>query len=167
MRNLLSFFITTILLTSCSHSYYIVRHAEKAVPSAGTTMSTPDDPTLSEAGAKRAETLKQVLIDKNIRHIFSTDTRRARLTADPLSRHTGLAIKFYGPRTDSSYINQLKNIKENTLIVGHSNTVDDLVNGLTSEKKLSDLADSEYDNLFIVRYRNFPGKKISYNRIKY
>ena len=167
MLKLLLFSLTTILLTSCSHTYYIVRHAEKAVPSTGTTMSTPDDPILSDAGVKRAETLKQVLMSRNIRHIFSTDTKRARLTADPLSKYSGMVIQFYGPRPDTSYINQLKNIKENTLIVGHSNTVDDLVNGLTGKTNLSDLADSEYDNLFIVRYRTFPGKKISYHRIKY
>ena len=167
MQKLLLFLLITVFLTSCSHSYYVVRHAEKAVPSEGTTMSTPDDPSLSDAGVKRAEALKQVLISKNIRHIFSTDTKRTKLTAEPLSKQSGVAIQIYGPRPDSVFTNQLKKIKENTLVVGHSNTVDDLVNSLIGDKKLSDLADSEYDNLFIVRYKNFFGKKISYNRVKY
>ncbi|MGZ5192226.1 MAG: SixA phosphatase family protein [Flavisolibacter sp.] len=167
MQKLLLLLPITVFLTSCSHSYYVVRHAEKAVPSAGTTMSTPDDPLLSDAGVKRAEALKQVLIGKNIRHIFSTDTKRTKQTAEPLSKQSGVTIQIYGPRPDSVFTNQLKRIKENTLIVGHSNTVDDLVNSLINDKKLSDLADSEYDNLFIVRYKSFFGKKISYNRVKY
>ena len=167
MRKVLQFLIITVILTSCSHSYYIVRHAEKAVPYAGTTMNTPDDPPLSDVGEKRAEGLKFLLMDKNISHIFSTDTKRTRLTAEPLSKHSGVSIQTYGPRPDSVYINQLKKLKGNILIVGHSNTVDDLVNGLTDEKKLSDLADNEYDNLFIVRFKNFFGKTINYKRIKY
>ena len=167
MQKVLLFLLTTVMLTSCSHSYYVVRHAEKAVPSTGTSMNTPDDPPLSDVGEKRAESLKQFLIDKNIVRIFSTDTKRTRLTAEPISKHSGISIQSYGPRPDSVYINQLKKLKGNVLIVGHSNTVDDLVNGLTNEKKLSDLADSEYDNLFIVRYKNFFGKKINYTKVKY
>ena len=159
--------IIITLVTSCSHTYYIVRHAEKAVPSAGATMSTPDDPSLSDAGEIRAQALKQILMDKNISHVFSTDTKRARLTAEPFSKESRITIQPYGPRPDSVFIKHLKEIKGNALIVGHSNTVDDLVNGLTSEQNLTDLEDSEYDNLFIVRYTGFFGKKVTYRREKY
>jgi phosphohistidine phosphatase SixA len=156
-----------ILLTACSHTYYIVRHAEKAVPSAGGTMNTPDDPSLSDAGTKRAEALKEELKDKNITYIFSTKTIRTTTTANPLGKLTGITIQTYGPMPDSMFIQQLKRIKANTLIVGHSNTVDDVVNGLAGENKLSDLADSEYDNLFMVKYTRFFGTKIKYSRKKY
>jgi len=44
----------------------------------------------------------------------------------------------------------LKNSKENILIVGHSNTVDDLVNALMDKKLLSDLPDAQYGDIFIV-----------------
>jgi len=47
-----------LLLTACTNTYYIVRHAEKEVVSIGTTMSTPGDPALSDAGKKRAVVLK-------------------------------------------------------------------------------------------------------------
>ena len=159
--------IIITLVTSCSHTYYIVRHAEKAVPSAGATMNTTDDPFLCDAGEKRAQALKQILMDKNISHVFSTNTNRARLTAEPLSKESRLTIQTYGPRPDSAFIKQLKGIKGNVLIVGHSNTVDEIVNGLTGDQKLSDLTDSEYDNLFVVRYKTFFGKKVSYRREKY
>jgi phosphohistidine phosphatase SixA len=167
MQKIIALFIVTAFLTSCSHSYYIVRHAEKAEPSTGGTMNTPDDPLLSDAGTKRAETLKQILQEEKIKNIFSTSTKRTRLTAEPLSKYSGVSIQTYGPRPDSLFITKLKSLKSNTLIVGHSNTVDDLVNALSNEKRLSDLADSEYDNLFVVKYKRFFGTKIQYERRKY
>jgi len=167
MRKLTGLFFITLFLTSCSHTYYIVRHAEKAVPSPGTTMSTPDDPLLSDTGMKRADALREALKDKEVKNIFSTNTKRTRLTAEPLSAYAGVTIQTYGPRPDSPFINKLKVLKSNTLIVGHSNTVDEIVNGLTNANKLSDLADSEYDNLFVVRYKRFFGTKIKYERNKY
>jgi phosphohistidine phosphatase SixA len=167
MQKLAGLFVFALILTSCSHTYYIVRHAEKAVPSAGATMNTPDDPPLSDAGTKRAEALKETLKDKQIKNIYSTNTKRTRLTAEPLSASSRLTIQTYGPRPDSLFINKLKLLSTNTLIVGHSNTVDDVVNGLLNQNKLTDLADSEYDNLFVVRYKNFFGKRIKYERRKY
>ena len=167
MQKIAGLFAITLILTSCSHTYYIVRHAEKAVPSSGSTMNTPDDPPLSDAGMRRADALKEVLKDKKITNIYSTNTKRTRLTAEPLSRSTGSTIQTYGPRPDSAFINSLKKLKTNTLVVGHSNTVDDVVNGLLSQNQLSDLADSEYDNLFVVKYKTFFGRRIKYQRQKY
>ena len=48
--------------------------------------------------------------------------------------------------------------KSNTLIVGHSNTVDDLVNKLTGENRLQDLPDHVYDRLFILTRK---GKRLT------
>jgi len=59
----------------------------------------------------------------------------------------------------------LKALKKNTLIVGHSNTVDDIVNGLTGSRAVpGDLQDSEYNNLFVIRVLR---KKVSFERKKY
>lgn len=167
MQKLTGLLLISLLLTSCSHTYYIVRHAEKAVPSAGSTMNTPDDPPLSEDGSARAQALKTVLMDKGVKNIFSTNTKRTRSTAQPLSDQTGVAIQTYGPRPDSTFIKRLKGLKANTLIVGHSNTVDDIVNGLLEQNKLTDLADSEYDNLFVIIYKRFLGNRIKFEGRKY
>lgn len=123
------------------------------------------DPPLSDAGTARANALLQLLKNEKLAHIFSTNTIRTRTTAEPLSRHLGLAIQTYGPKPDSAFIQQLKALKKDALIVGHSNTVDDIVNMLCNEQKVpGDLADTEYDNLFIVTIKNGVAK---FERRKY
>ena len=160
--------IMLLCLTACSHTYYVVRHAEKATPSAGTTMASPNNPPLSPAGGQRAQALKETLKDVKIDSIFSTNTIRTTTTAEPLRSLKSLSITTYGPMPDSVFINRLKGIKKNVLVVGHSNTVDDIVNGLTGKKSVAgDLPDSEYDNLFVVTYKKFFGTKIKYERRTY
>lgn len=156
-----------MVLASCSHTYYVVRHAEKAVPGNGAVMNTPNDPPLSTTGQQRAIVLKELLHDKSIRYIYSTNTLRTRSTVQPVSDATGIAIQTYGPRPDSAFIQQLKRLKKNTLIVGHSNTIDDIANGLAGETKVEgDLPESVYDQLFIIHYRK-GGKKIVFERVNY
>lgn len=168
MKYLFSGLALSFLLTSCGHTYYVVRHAEKAVPSAGATMATPNDPALSEAGEQRALALKEVLQDKRIAVIFSTNTVRTRRTAEPLRSYRSLEVQTYGPMPDSAFIRVLKGIKRNTLIVGHSNTVDNIVNGLTNSATIpGDLDDEEYDNLFVIRYKRFLGTRVTFDRLHY
>ena len=164
LRRSFLFLSLFISLTACSQTYYIVRHAEKAVPDAGNTMMA-NDPPLSDIGKARADALLQTLKNEKIEYIFSTNTIRTRTTAEPLSKHLNVAIQTYGPRPDSAFIQQLKALKKDALIVGHSNTVDDIVNMLCNEQKIpGDLQDSEYDNLFIVTIKNGTAK---FERKKY
>lgn len=137
---------------SCGNTYYIVRHAEKAQAAGNTGMFTTADPPLTEKGAQRAEALKDKLQPKNIKYIFSTNTTRTLTTAAPLSNAIQVKPVTYGPAPDAAFINKLKNIHQNTLIVGHSNTVDDIVNGLCGQVKVpGDLPESQYGDLFIVK----------------
>ena len=146
------FLLLMIPAVSCGQTYYIVRHAEKESQGIGSGSMMTNDPPLSAAGKTRAVELKELLKNKNIHYIFSTNTIRAKTTAQPTADYFGLKIEVYGPVPDSAFINKLRSLKKNTLIAGHSNTVDDIVNMLCNEVKVAgDLKDSEYDNLFMVK----------------
>lgn len=163
-------YLLLLLLSSCSSvKYFIVRHAEKATPSDGTVMNTPNDPPLSAAGRARAIELREELKAQHIMYIFSTNTTRTISTAQPLNELRGAThIEIYNSSKDSLdfFIQKLKAIKKgNSLIVGHSNTVDDIVNKLCGEKKIAgDLPDSEYDNIYIVTKK---GKKMKFENKTY
>jgi phosphohistidine phosphatase SixA len=161
--------LSPIIFSSCgSVKYYVVRHAEKETASAGTTMNTPNDPPLSAAGRVRAIELREVLKSKGIDYIFSTNTIRTISTAQPLNELRGATtIELYNTKDSLDYlIEELKSIKKgNSLVVGHSNTVDDIVNKLCGEMKVpGDLPDSDYDNLYVVTKK---GKRMKFENKTY
>ncbi len=154
MRYLLPFI--SVLLFSCGNTIYIVRHAEKETGIDMATMKPSTDPPLSPAGQERALKLKQVLGSENIKHIYSTGTLRTISTARPLKElYLGMSIQIYSSKMDSmdTFIQRIKNIRKgNVLIVGHSNTVDDLANKIAGSAVVpGDLKDSDYNNLFILK----------------
>lgn len=161
MRSPLIFLFLLLLTTSCTHKVYVVRHAEKAVQEKNMSSDVP----LSEAGEKRALALLEKLKDQKIQEVYSTQTIRTISTAQPVNDHFYLTIKYYGPRPDSIFLNRVKESKKNTLIVGHSNTVDDIVNGLAGKKIIpGDLPDSAYDNLYLLKIGK---KKVKFKGMRY
>lgn len=155
------FFVVMLFLLSCNTAtttYYIVRHAEKETSTAVTNNMTSDVP-LSEAGEQRAEALRDSLMNEGITHIFSTNYVRTKSTAHPLSDADHVPIETYDPE-DPNFVSKLKSLGGKVLIIGHSNTVDDLVNELAGVKEINgDLPDSEYGDLFVITKK---GSKISF-----
>lgn len=154
MRYLLP--VLLIFLASCGNTIYVVRHAEKETGIDMATMKPSTDPPLSLAGQERALKLKEILAGKNVRHIYSTNTTRTISTARPLQELTlGLEINLYNSKPDSlnAFIDKIKAFRKgNVLIVGHSNTVDDIANKLAGKSVVpGDLKDNEYDNLYILK----------------
>lgn len=148
-----------LVMASCQHTYYVVRHAEKQL--------TPQqsNPPLTANGEAMAQHLKQLLQDKKIKHIFSTNTVRTTATAAPLAQAIGVTTELYGPKPDSAFIQKLKKLKHNTLVVGHSNTVDDIVNALSNSTKISgDLDETDYGGLYVVTVK---GKTIYFKKLTY
>ena len=129
----------------------------------GANMSS--DVPLSTVGKQRAERLGGILHNKKIGLIYSTSTIRTRTTAEPTANHFLLSINTYGHKPDSAFIKLLKSQKKNTLIVGHSNTVDDIVNMLCGEVKVAgDLDETIYDNLYVIKRK---GKKFIFRNDKF
>src|ERR1051325_395271 len=87
------FFVILFLVSCKTTTYYIVRHAEKE---AATTMTT--DVPLTSAGKQRADALKDVLKNENIKFIYSTNYVRTKATAQPLADVIHVPIQIYDPR---------------------------------------------------------------------
>jgi 2,3-bisphosphoglycerate-dependent phosphoglycerate mutase len=156
-------FVLAVLFASCkTTSFYVVRHAEKEASGPADAMTT--DVPLSAAGAERAVALKNQLQNAGIGTIYSTATFRTTATARPLSAATGTAIQLYDA-TNPLFIKQLvRHRGAPVLVVGHSNTVDDIVNTLTGKNLLQDLPDTQYGDLYIVRLK---GKKAELEQSRY
>lgn len=164
MKYLLTTLLLSLIFASCSQTYYVVRHAEKEAPNGTETMMN-NNPPLSETGKQRAETLKEVLKTKKIGYVFSTNTVRTLSTAEPVKNYFTITTEIYEPVPNESFISHLLSLKKNALIVGHSNTVDDIVNKLCGSVKIpGDLPDSAYDNLFVIRKK---GKKMTFENKKF
>ncbi|MEO5937287.1 MAG: phosphoglycerate mutase family protein [Terriglobales bacterium] len=131
--------------SSKSTTIYIVRHAEKA--------SASGDTPLSEAGTKRAACLATTLADAKLQSIYTTEYKRTKDTAAPTAAKTGVTATVINGAEMDKLIKTLQNEPgRNVLVVGHSNTVPQIVarlgGGTVSMK------DDEYDHLYIVTLRN-------------
>jgi 2,3-bisphosphoglycerate-dependent phosphoglycerate mutase len=124
----------------------LVRHAERAGPSA-------DDPGLTPIGAERALVLARLLEDAEITRIHSSDTRRTRETALPLARHGGLEIEIYDHRDLERLAAQLLTMPGRHLVVGHSNTTDEMSVLLGGDSHGPIVEAWEYDRLYFLTPR--------------
>ena len=124
--------------------YYLFRHAEKVAGS-----ENPRDPDLTETGIARAENLAELLGDKGVTHIYSSDYIRTRDSVAPLSAATGVEIQIYDPRDLPGFAAQLKDIEGVIIISGHSNTTPELT-ALLSGHETEPMEESEYDRLYWV-----------------
>ncbi|SFH11027.1 SixA phosphatase family protein [Pedobacter insulae] len=124
---------------------WVVRHAEKDV-------SNPKDkdPDLSPLGKERAEALAKYLKGEKIDSIFSTNYKRTRLTGYPTADKTGLTIQTYDPATHSELAkNLIKNAEgKRMLIIGHSNTVQEILVAFGAQKPVKELTEDDYDYIF-------------------
>lgn len=146
-KYLLGLLFLVLLSSACSSTkIFLVRHGEKSTyPS--------NDPYLTAAGKARAQALAATLSKESIQAIYSTNTNRTRETATPLSLKRGLALQIYATDTASSMMKHLLASKKNTLIVGHSNTLLPLIRSLGLTSSLTEIADFEYDHLFIISHK--------------
>jgi len=126
-----------------------VRHAEKALTPVG-------DPGLSPAGRARAAELARQLTDADVAAgidaVFSTPYRRTVETARPVADALGLEVTLYDPTDNEAVLARV--LKEHKgkiiLLVGHSDTVPALIADLGASKNVPEIAEDEYDNIYLV-----------------
>ncbi len=134
---------------------FIVRHAERADTKTGAPAMMATDPELSDAGHARAASLASMLKDARITAIFVTEYKRTQQTAAPLAKALGLTPTVVPAKDMASLTAILKKADGNALVVGHSNTVPDVVRALGVQTPVS-VSDTEFDNLFVVTLHPTP-----------
>ena len=127
----------------------VVRHAEKAA-------GQGDDPHLSDAGEARAKALAHALEGAGVTAIITTQFVRTGETAAPVAAAAGMKPEIVPVKWDSlsqhaaavaaAAMRQAGGV---VLVVGHSNTVPDIVGALGAAMP-DTICDSEYDRMEIV-----------------
>jgi phosphohistidine phosphatase SixA len=143
MKRSIALFLLCGLLASTAvaqSTIFMVRHAEKA---------QGDDPDLSETGRARAESLANLLKDAGISAIYISEVKRTKQTAAPLARILHLEPITIAAKDRDTLIAKLKASSGNVLVLGHSNTVPDLIKSLGITTPVT-IADNDYDNLFVL-----------------
>jgi phosphohistidine phosphatase SixA len=130
-------------------SVFVVRHAERTDTGTGMTPPPGADPDLSAAGQVRAASLAAMLEDAGITAIYATQYKRTQQTAAPLAAALGVTVITIPSADTAALAAKLKAAPGNVLVVGHSNTVPDVIKGLGVDARVT-VAESEYDKLFIV-----------------
>ena len=119
----------------------LVRHAER-VPAAMT-----DDAPLTDAGKARAQKLSALLAQAGIKTIFVTRFRRTIDTAQPLA--DALHIM---PTVESDTLQLIAKLRthldENVLVVGHSDTVPDVIKAFGGPTVT--IGDDDFDALYVL-----------------
>lgn len=154
----LLFSVSAFAQTSSLTTVILVRHGEKVAPTG--------DPVLSAAGIARAEELARVLSDTQIAAVYATNYQRTQLTAAPVAKAHALTPVVL--TADDKYVtNVLGRVREHAggtiVVVGHSNTTADVIRAL-GVKDFGAIADSEYDNLFVV---TTDGKNATLTRLRF
>jgi broad specificity phosphatase PhoE len=134
--------------TADSTTIIVVRHAEKEL---GT-----GDPPLNSAGQGRAELLARMFGDAqapgHVDAIYVSPTVRSQMTAAPVAARLGLAPIIAPPHDARNLARRVlhEHSGGRVLVVGHSDTVPEIVKSLTGAKGLPPIGETEYGTMYIV-----------------
>lgn len=120
----------------------IVRHAEK-------TSAGGNDPELSVAGQKRAEALARILKDSQITAVLVTEFKRTQRTAAPTARAAHLSPTVVPAADTPALVSKLRALNGNALVVGHGNTIPDLMKALGIATPIT-IPEDDYTEIFLV-----------------
>lgn len=122
-----------------ANTVYLVRHAEK--------QNDGKDPALTACGQARAQALAAYFADVPLTAVYATPYKRTQQTAAAVATAKQLSITAYDPRLPQQLAAQLNAHSQPVLVVGHSNTVPQLVS-LVSGIEMAPLTEQDYSLLY-------------------
>src|SRR6476620_11235746 len=150
MKHLALILSIPLLLTYANAApvVFIVRDAEKA-------STGGKDPDLSVEGKKRADALAHILKDSQISSVFVTEFKRTQETAAPTARAAHVSPTVLPANDIGALAEKLRALTGNTLVVGHGNTIPDLLKALGIATPVS-IPEDDYTEIFAVLLGDAP-----------
>ncbi|HEU4934383.1 MAG TPA: phosphoglycerate mutase family protein [Pyrinomonadaceae bacterium] len=134
---------------------FLIRHAEKED-------EPRQDPPLKKEGVVRSQELARLLSNAGIKAIFTSQFTRTKQTAEPLATKLGLTATPFTLKSNPSNPRQiaaestaevtnkiLERAGESVLVVGHSNSIPDVIKMLGGDI-VPTIDERKFDDLFVV-----------------
>jgi len=134
---------------------FLIRHAERED-------EPRQDPPLTKDGIARSQALARLLSGAGIKAIFTSQFNRTKQTAEPLATKLGLTVTPFSLKLSPSNPRQiaeestaevtnkiLEHAGQSVLVVGHSNSIPDVIKMLGSDT-VPTIDERKFDDLFIV-----------------
>lgn len=134
---------------------FLIRHAEKED-------EPRQDPPLKKEGVARSQDLARLLGSAGIKTIVTSQFSRTKLTAEPLAVKLGLTAAAIRLKSDPSNPRKiaeestkevvtkvLERAGENALVVGHSNSIPDVIKMLGGDV-VPTIDEQKFNDLFVV-----------------
>jgi len=129
---------------------FLLRHADKQ----------PEVDELSKAGVERANLLARMLGESGIRIAYCSDAARTRRTLDPLEKRLrgALVVEPVSANPDKisthidTIVRAVKALPADAVaaVVGHTNTIPQIIEGLGGGSDGTSIEENEYDRLFVL-----------------
>lgn len=132
---------------------YVMRH-----------LDTPEgqrDPDLTERAQKGAWALTEWFQGKPLLVIYLSNFRRTRQTVEMLNGERRIRLRLYDPSDTPALVARVKAETGPVLIVGHSNTVPDIVEQLGGERPAA-LTHPDFGDVWTVDAKGTRRERISY-----
>jgi phosphohistidine phosphatase SixA len=127
--------------TTAQPNFYVMRHLH--------TRAGVSDPDLTPEGMKYALAVSYSFERDPPDVIYVSSTKRAQQTAAPLAQRLKLTPKIYDPRDTPGLIAAVSAETGTVLVVGHSNTVPDIIEKLGG-KRPPDLTHEDFGDIWHV-----------------
>ena len=149
---------------------FLIRHAEKED-------EPRQDPPLKKEGVARSQELARVLSGAGIKAIYTSQFKRTKQTAEPLAAKLGLTattitlkpnlsdLRLIAEESTAETVNKILSAPgENVLLVGHSNSIPDVIRMLGGDV-VPTIDEKKFDDLFVVTV--YAKGKAKVTQIKY
>lgn len=143
MRFWAMFAAVAVLVTAPASAgpVYVTRHYD--------TPAGVRDPDLTAIGGARAQALAKWFKGRKLAAIYVTSLKRTQQTVAPLAAERGLTPIVYGPTPSAELLARWKAGDDAVLVVGHGNTVPDIVAGVGGERP-AEIAHPDFGELWTV-----------------